>query len=213
MPNISTTMSKMYFVVILCLLWGCDSKKQNIRTVTWNGSRHTLSDTLINGVDTQYVDNQLYLIHQVLISDTGCTIIKRNEHNSQIGIFKLGITDRLKKTIFELAIDTSIAELKSFKDLEYTETQLYCGPNYFISIDGTDFRKEINYIPTEVNKSLNKLHQIFSQILKTPNIDKKMKVDTLKLNSSIFEKVKGFNPSPPITSIINFPVNLRTNGN
>lgn len=59
-------------------------------------------------------------------------------------------------------------------------------------------------MPSRANPTLNQLHQILEGILNSPILGNSITKDTVKLDEVIFEKVKGFNPSPPVMSTVKF---------
>ncbi len=204
MPNSMTRLFRMALIVIIIFTsLGCKDKLE-IKTVSWTGTSHTIADTIVFSNDTQYVNDQLYLGHQVIISDTGCRLITRKQYDAPRQFYSLIINDSIKEIIFKLAFDR---EIITFNEPELTEEydgKLYCGFNYILSVDKPKFHTDINYLPPHANDKLIRLHNIFNSILAKPIIVNAIQVDTLKLDSLIFEKVKGINPNPPLRSTVKF---------
>lgn len=183
--------------------WSCNDLS-NVKTVSWTGTTHTLADTLIFDQDTQFVKKSLYLGHQILISDTGCRLITRNGYNEPRQIYSIVVSDSLKDIIYYLAFDSTVI---SFKDPDFHERftgKIYCGFNYLLSCDKKGSHHNIHYLPPNANDKLDQLNEIFESLLVTKFNRHQIQLDTLLLDSLIFEKVKGINPSPPIISTVQF---------
>lgn len=104
---------------------------------------------------------------------------------------------------FSLLADST---LKSFKPNGYEQEdgRTYCGFNYLLEVNTTNMQYHFNYLPSNTNPSLTQLHEMFESILKSPTLGNTTTKDTVMLDKLIFEKVKGFNPVPPLRSTIKF---------
>lgn len=182
---------------------GCKDKS-DVRTISWTGSTHTLADTIVFGNDTQVVNKQLYFGHQIIVSDTGCRLITREQYGAPRQFYRLTISDSIKEMMFNLILDSAILNIEQTMRREESEVAIYCGFNYLLSINKTRFRKDIKYLPPYANEKLKTLHDIFDSILDNATVTAQIELDTLTLDSLVFENVKGFNPNPPLRSTVKF---------
>ena len=186
---------------IFSSLYSCkNNSSEIIRTISWVGSNHTLFDTAVLSDDhPQAPDHVLHIAFQIVVSDTGCRFMKRDDYDSPMRFYAFHVADSLKELIFNLASDSTVL---NFRPAE--EVQTYCGLNYLLSISKKDFSRDINYIPPRENNKLRMLHEVFDSLRKSPLAGTPVEVDTTALGSLIFERVKGFNPTPPLKSAIKY---------
>ena len=192
----------LLFSSIFVFWVGCN-QKQLVNSVTWTGSSHTIADTIVTESDSIIIKESIYLAHRITITDTGSTIITRSGYDAPREVYQLIIPDSIQSKIFSLLADSAV---KSFKPNEHRQEDgiTYCGFNYLLEVNTTNMQYYFNYLPSNTNPSLTHLQEIFEGILKSPSLGNIITKDTVSLDKLIFEKVKGFNPSPPLRSTINF---------
>ncbi len=194
--------SALFISSIFVFLVGCN-QKQPVNSVSWTGSSHTIADTIVTENDSIIIKESIYLAHQITITDTGSTIITRLGNDAPREVYQLIIPDSIQSKIFSLLADSAV---KSFKPNgpKQEEGRMYCGFNYLLEVNTTNMQYHFNYLPSNTNPSLTQLQEIFEGILKTPTLGNIITKDTVTLDKLIFEKIKGFNPSPPLRSTIKF---------
>ncbi len=196
-PNFS------YLMVVALFVLSCN-QHEPIRTLSWTGTSHTIADTFIFEKDTQIVKKDLYLAYQIVVSDTGCRLITRKDYDAPRQFYKIAIKDSLKEVLFRCAFDTAVVNFKEPVANKGNYGIIYCDFNHLLGMDVGRFHYHINYVPPRSNTQIKKLHHLFEYIQQHPIIIAPMVVDTLAIDSAVYERVKGFMPRPPLKSTITF---------
>jgi len=200
----------LILLLIICFhLVSCvNNEKEKIQQITWTGSSHSIIDTLISvdGKDTLYNFKFFYMAHHISFDEKGdVLLITRNEYDSPRQFYKIEVNDSLRNLITNLVHDTSILNFRQPIFNPEREYRMYCGYGYIISIQSNNKQKiNINYLPPDANFKLRLLHRVFETIWDQPKIIGYSQVDTITLDSVIFEKVMLFNPGPPLRSKVKF---------
>jgi hypothetical protein len=204
MNRLSILLLFFYSHLVSCI----NTDKEKLQQVSWTGSSHSIFDTLISVdlKDTLFNFKYFYMAHHISFDENGdVLLITRNEYDSPRQLYKIEVNDSVRQLITNLLKDTSILNFKQPVFNPEKQYRLYCGYGYLISIQGNDKQKiNINYIPPDANSKLRLLHEVFETIWNQPKVIGYSQVDTITLDSVIFEKVILFNPGPPVRSTVKF---------